>query len=207
MRRAHPRILSILAVLPATFLSACTHAPAGPDMPIKESTPMPTEERKATPQPKLNAEAALAKVLDLIRGGKSIADFTAEKVAEVTGLQMRHDGPNRFGAHEILTPEWWYSIEIDNATVNGPQFMFGFHPVEAGSAPSATPVCAMDFAAFSAQLESMGFARQTRYGEHGRVLSYQFYRTGLTVSVGTRGENDDSDENVRHQCVSIVTVN
>jgi hypothetical protein len=178
MRRARPRILPILAALSAASLSACTHAPAGSDTPINESTSMPTEERKATPQPKLDAETALAKVLELIRSSKSIDDFTAEKVAATTGLQMHPDGSDRFGASETLTAEWWYSIDMDRATLSGPKFIFAFHPTEAGSSPDATPICGMDFAAFSQALESGGFHRETRYGEHGRSTDTISSETG-----------------------------
>jgi hypothetical protein len=202
-----PRILPILVALSAASLSACTHAPNGTGTPIKENSPMSTDRNTVALQTRLGAETALSKVLELLRDSKSIQDFTAEKIAGITGLAMQAGGSGRFTASETLTPDWWYSIEMVKATVNGPQFMFGFHPAKPGSTPSATPVCGMDFTAFSDQLESMGFSKQVRHGEHGRILSYQFYRSGLAVTVGTRGENEESDENVRHQCVSTVTIN
>jgi hypothetical protein len=167
---------------------------------------MPTEERKATPQPKLDAEAALAKVLELIRGSKSIDDFTAEKVAAITGLQMHPDGPDRFGANEVLTTEWWYSIEMNRATLSGPKFMFAFYPVKPDSFPDATPICGMDFAAFSQALESSGFLRETRYGEHGRIDRYDFERDKLLVSVFPRGEASESPEKVTHHCIWMIIV-
>lgn len=202
---AHPRILPILAALSAVSLSACTHAPASSDIPIKESTPMPTEERKATPQPKLDAEAALAKVLELIRGSKNIRDFTAERLTKVTGLPMNFDG-TRFGAGETLTPEWRYGFYVNPDAMNGPLFMFDFDPVDGNATPPATPICELDFDAFARELEGMGFEQEVRYGEHNRIVAYDFYRPGMWVSVGEEGEDNEPPEKLAHRCIRSITI-
>lgn len=201
-----PRTPPFLATLLGATLCACAHTPAGINTPIKENTTMPMEERSSTTQPKLGAEAVLGKILELIRDSRSVDDFTAEKVAAVTGLQMHHDGPNRFGAHEILTPEWWYLISMDKTTMNGPQFMFDFHPVKPGTFPDATPICSMDFDAFSHALEGMGFIREVRYGEHGRIDAYDFQRPGLWVSVAVQGEANEPVEKISHHCVQMIII-
>lgn len=206
MRAAAPiPTLSLLVALGAS-LCACTHVPSTPDTTRKECE-MATEDR-GTPfaAPKLDAEAALSKVLELIRSSKGIDDFTPERISEVTGLRMNFDGPDRFGAGEQLTSEWNYSFYVNRTGMDGSQFMFSFDPSTIGQSPPATAICGMDFDAFATALEQMGFKKETWYAEHGRILKYTFDSSHMYVSVATEGENDAPADKLAHQCIRTVTV-
>jgi hypothetical protein len=187
-------------------LCACIHAPANQGA-TKERPEMPTIESGAYPaQQKLSAENVLSKVLDIIRNSRSIEDFTPEKISEVMGVGMTTYDQTRFGAGAALTPDWWYTLEMDSATIRGPQFMFGFHPDNPRKSPPATDICRMDFERFSSELEGMGLKKQTNYGEHGRIVDYKFESPHLLVSVGTEGEDNAPPEKAAHQCVRTVTI-
>lgn len=197
--------LSLLVALGAS-LCACAHISRAQDTPTEESE-MATEDQ-GTPAiaPKLDAETALSKVLELIRSSKGINDFTPDRISEVTGLRMNFDGPDRFGAGERLTPEWNYSFYVNRAGLGGPQFMFSFDPSIIGQSPPATAICGMDFNAFAKALEQMGFKKETWYAEHGRILKYTFDSSHMYVSVGTEGEDDAPPDRLAHQCIRTVTV-
>lgn len=65
-----------------------------------------------------------------------------------------------------------------------------FDPVP-GAPASPLPTGKPDFARFTEALESMGFSRHPRYGEHGRWRFDAFERQCLHVSVyiGARSDN------------------
>lgn len=157
--------------------------------------------------PKLDAPAALAKVLELIRTSEGIDDFTPERIAEVTGLRMNFDGQDRFGAGEQVGPDWNYSFYVNRAAMNGPQFMFSFDPSVLGQSPPATTICATGFDAFAMALEQMGFEKQVWYDEHGGVLKYTFDSESLRVGVGTQGEGGAPPDRPARECVRTVTIN
>jgi hypothetical protein len=201
-----PFTLPFLATLLGASMCACAHTPAGADTPIKENTTMPMEERSSTPpQPRHDAAAALSNVLELIRGSKSVRDFTAERLTAVTGLPMNFDGA-RFGAGETLTPEWRYGFYVNPDAMNGPLFMFYFDPVDSNATPPATLICKFDFDAFASELEGMGFEQEVRYGEHNRIVAYDFHRSGMWVSVGADGEDNEPAEKLAHRCIRSITI-
>lgn len=158
------------------------------------------------PQPKLDAEAVTLKVLELIRSSKNIADFTPERISEITGVEMKSYDENSYSATEVLTKRWRYVIDMSKATANGPQFMLGFFPAESGQSPPSSDICKTSFSSFSKELESSGFSRETTYGEHGMIINYLFDRDGLTVRASTIGNSDESDKNKR-ECVYMIVVN
>lgn len=200
-----PRTPPFLATLLCATLCACAHTPAGTDTPIKENTTMPMEERSSTLQPKLSAEAVLGKILELIRGSKSVREFTAERLTAVTGLPMNFDGA-RYGAGETLTPEWRYGFYVNPDAMNGPLFMFDFDPVDSNATPPATPICKPDFDAFARELEGMGFEQKVRYGEHNRIVAYDFYRDTMWVSVSVQGIADETTGRISNLCVRHITI-
>jgi hypothetical protein len=193
----------------AATLSACANTPPGGATALtKEKSKMSTSNHDAlSEKPRMNAETALSKVLDLIRSGAGIKDFTPERISEITGLQMNFDGPDRFGAGEKVTPYWNYSFYMNRASLNGAQFVFSFDPVSLGQSPPATDICRMDFDEFSSALEGMGFKKQVNYGEHGQVVNYKFDSPHMFVSVGTEGEDNEPHEKIAHQCVRTATIN
>lgn len=167
---------------------------------------MTTEANADSPQPKLDAEAVTRKVLELIKASKTIADFTPEKISEVTGVEMKPYDANSHSATEIVTSDWRYVFDMSKATVNGPQFMFGFFPAEPGRSPPSSDICKMSLSRFSSELEGAGFSRETTYGEHGMIVNYLFNRNGLTARVSTIGNPDAPDMDSK-ECIHLVVIN
>lgn len=198
--------LSLLVALGAS-LCACAHGSQTQET-TKEEPEMATEDQGSTAAPpKLDAEAVLSRILELVRSSKGIGDFTAERISQVTGLKMTFTGSNRFGAGEQVDDEWRYSIEMDKETVNGPQFMFSFDPVVNGQSPPSTGICKLDLAKFSSEMERLGFTPQTNYGEHGMIVSHGFDSDHMFVSVTTQGAGTRPSDGLTRECIRMVIIN
>lgn len=166
-------------------------------------TPNATAPQALAPQ--LDAERSLLRLLDLIRDSRTIDDMDADRLRTTFGVAFAADA-GRLGFGERLTGDWWSSFEFDPADTSGPRFEFGFRPDPPGTYPPLGDLCRIDFDRFAAELAEMGFLRETRRGEHGRVIHDLFQREGLTVTVYTRGEADDPPEKITHACVLRVLI-
>lgn len=208
MRAATPIPVLFLFAALAMAASARARTPGIHDS-DKEMPAMTATENRGEPAalPKLDAQAALAKVLDLIRTSKRIGDFTPERISDITGLRMNFDGPDRFGAGEQLSSDWSYAFEMDRKTVNGAQFMFSFDPAVPGAWPSPATICGTGFDAFAAALEQMGFRKDAWYGELGGILKHTFDNDLLHVGVMTMGDGNTSPGKAARTCVRMVIVN
>lgn len=158
--------------------------------------------------PKLNAEQALLRLLELIRSSHSIVDFTPERVSNVMGvtLNFAHDGSDRYGFGEAVTSRWDHGFGVDRTSKSAPYFDFSFNERPPSSDPPMTDICQMDFDGFAKSLEAMGFARQTFYGSHGSLGWDQFERPGLLVEVHPRGEANEPSDKISHDCVQMVII-
>lgn len=206
---ASPPSRRFVATAPACVLAFALAACANPSAPpaprsAQEESAMSSQAPAAKPlSPQLDAEQALQKLLDLLRGAHRIEDIDGAALARAFGVAFAsHDG--RLGFGEQITADWWTSIELDPKAPYGPRFEFGFRPNDPNAYPSASGLCALDFDRFAAELEKAGFQRETYRGEHGRVIHDTFTRDALKVTVETRGENDDSPEKIAHSCVKTV---
>jgi hypothetical protein len=201
--------------LPALFaalgLAACAHSPS-PDSPASPGSTKETSAMTSTAtasqafSPRLDAEQSLLRLLELIRGSKTIADITPERLHATFGVDFTVDS-GRSGFGERLTREWWSSLELDPSNPYGARFEFSFRPDQAGTYPPFSDICQVDFDRFAAELQKMGFSRETYRAEHNRVIHDLFQRDGLTVTVYTRGEADSPPEKITHACVQMVLVN
>lgn len=165
-----------------------------------------TRQNSTFTRPKLTAEQALVRLLELIRTTHKVKDFTPEKLTEVFGLEVWRDGPERYGLGEQATRDWWYSGQVYEVPGEGTKFRFDFYPVVPGANPDMTEVCQLDSDQFGAGLEAMGFSKTPSYGEHGRHLGHIFDRQGMRIDVRTRGEANDPLEKIAHKCVEMVTI-
>ena len=156
--------------------------------------------------PRLGAEQSLLRLLDLIRGSRTIQDIDAARLEQTFGVAFAADS-GRLGFGERLTGDWWSSFEFDPANPYGPRFEFSFRPDPPGTYPPLSDICRIDFDRFAAELEKMGFSRETYRAEHNRVIHDLFQRAGLTVTVHTRGEADNPPEKITHACVQMVLIN
>lgn len=156
--------------------------------------------------PRIDAEQSLLRLLELIRGSKTIQDIDAARLKQVFGVDFAmHAG--RLGFGERLDRDWWSSFEFDPTSAYGPRFEFAFRPDPPNANPAATAICALDYKAFAAELEAMGFRHETYRAEHNRIIHEQFERPGMTVKVYTRGEAEAPPEKIGHACVHMVLVN
>lgn len=189
----------VLPLLTALSLCACANAANTPSETVKETATMPTD-TPAIIQPKLTAEQALLRLLELIRTSKTIADFTPERLSDVMGVPVtpRSDG---YGFGEKVTPQWGHGFDVTPQR----RFDYGFspNPIPAPGTPDPpmTDLCQVDFDRFTAELEAMGFSRSHNYdsppsppiGEpalpHGRLMYDGFDRPGLGIEVYPEGEH------------------
>lgn len=167
-------------------------------------TPTATASQAFSPQ--LDAEQSLLRLLELIRGSKTVKDITAGRLQQTFGVAFAEDS-GRLGFGERLTKDWWSSFELDPAHPYGARFEFSFRPDPPGSYPPASAICAVDFDRFAAELQKMGFGRETYRAEHNRVIHDLFERPGMSVTVYTRGEADSPPEKITHACVQMVLIN
>lgn len=165
-----------------------------------------TGQDSAAINPKLNAEQVLLRLLELIRGSKSAADFTQEHMSKVMGVEISAYAPGSYGFGEQLTPDWWYSIEMREKPRTGARFNFNFN-TSPGTYPPMTDICQIDFDRFAAALEAMGFTRQKYYGEHGRYIKDWFERASMRIEVYPRGERVWTPEkDSGRACVQMVLI-
>lgn len=166
----------------------------------------PTATASQAFSPRLDAEQSLLRLLELIRGSKTVQDITPERLQQVFGVDFAV-ASGRSGYGERLTRDWWSSFELDPAHPYGARFEFSFRPDPPGTYPPLTAICSIDFDRFAAELQAMGFSRETYRAEHNRVIHDLFQREGLTVTVYTRGEADSPPEKITHACVQMVLIN
>lgn len=157
-------------------------------------------------QPKLTAEQALTRLLELIRTTHSIQDFTPKKLTEVFGQELWADGPDRYGFGEQITQRWSHGWEVYKNPLEGMQFSFSFTPLPPGTFQDMTDICQIDFDQFGAALKTMGFSKTPDYGEHGRLMNHTFDRPGMRVKLYPRGEANEPPEKIAHDCVEMVII-
>jgi len=195
----------------ALGLAACAHAPS-PDSSASpgsiQETPAMTSTATASQafSPRLDAEQSLLRLLEMIRGSKTVQDITADRLQQTFGVEFTV-ASGRSGFGERLTRDWWSSIELDPDHPYGARVEFSFRPDQAGTYPPLTDICKVDFDRFAAELQKMGFSRETYRAEHNRVIHDLFQRDGLSVTVYTRGEADNPPEKITHACVQMVLIN
>ncbi|MEA9757446.1 hypothetical protein [Xanthomonas campestris] len=154
------------------------------------------------------AQEALERVLELIRTSASIESFTADHVSPAMGQSVQHrdDGSGRFGASGVLTRDWNYGFGVNRTEVKGTWFEYLFLPNPPEASPSMSGICQLDFEAFAAHLEKMGFSRQRNLVEDGRWMSEIFQRPGMRVELFPRGKADEPLARTTRQCVEWVQV-
>ena len=199
VRRATP-LFAILA------LSACVHSSAAqrPSQSAKEATEMTASSDPRHTAPTLDAEQALARLLSLIRDTRSVEEFTRERLAAAFGVDISRLAPGYWGAGGALSPQWSYSIEMRETADAAARFSFGFN--SAAGAPPIDALCALDYASFASELESMGFVRSSQHAAHGRFVNDWFDRPGMRVAVYPLGEPRRADGKPARVCVKTVRI-
>ena len=175
-------------------------APGQPHDHVKEKHAMTTS--AATDS--LSASQALQRTLELIRGSKSVADITPESMQGAFGVPVKKVDSEEFGYGQRLPGNWAFSIMRQDVDGEG-RVDLNFDPLP-GTQAALKDICEPDFARFTAELESMGFARHSAHGEHNRWTYDAFERPGMRVEVYPEMEHADNGEPTGPTCVKMVLV-
>ncbi|OXI30864.1 hypothetical protein CFB89_24000 [Burkholderia sp. AU16741] len=154
----------------------------------------------------LTATQALQGMLELIQGSHRVTDITPETVHRLFGVQTQALGQDEFGYGQRLQGNWAFSLQRLTRGDTGPRMDLIFDPIPGTPASPLPATCEPDFARFTGALESMGFRRQSRYGEHGRWISDVFERQGMSVEVFPLRASADNGEPLGPTCVKMVLV-
>ncbi|PPT76580.1 hypothetical protein XaplCFBP3122_09025 [Xanthomonas arboricola pv. populi] len=199
----------LYTLLATLALGACAHTAATPaPATVTETHAMtsssPTHASSATP----TAEGLLSRLLELIKGSKTISDLTPEYLSSTMGQAVHNvkDDDRRYRAFGVLTNDWSYGFGLEETKLDGRWFEFRFDRNTAGASPPMTEICRLDFDSFTKQLEKMGFARERNVVEDGRWMSDFFTRPGMRIEVFPRGEAAEPQELVAHKCVEWVYI-
>ena len=175
-------------------------APGQPHDHVKEKHAMTTS--AATDS--LSASQALQRTLELIRGSKSVADITPESMQGAFGVPVKKVDAEEFGYGQRLPGNWAFSIMRQEVDGEG-RVDLNFDPLP-GTQAALKDICEPDFARFTAELESMGFARHSAHGEHNRWTYDAFERPGMRVEVYPEVAHADNGEPTGPTCVKMVLV-
>lgn len=160
--------------------------------------------------PSLTAKEISQRVIKLIKSIKTIKDLSPENIERVMKIKVnfRQENRNRYGfAGSVADSSWLYSLQAypyplgKNEETDTLSFSFWNKTENA----EMKPVCAVDFDFYSKELKKAGFSAEQYYGEHGRLLWWNFSRAGnVSAQISFNGE---SPENAGHKCVTMVILN
>lgn len=197
-------------------LSACAHTPVPPGpMMAKEAPAMNTSSSEAfrphdlAEYPEITPEEMGRRFLDLAGSLESFDDLTEERVREVTRLPLQFSPGAGGPALNMHLPEsgWYYGVwyyENPASDIKSASLEFSNKEDERAD---MEPVCGMDFDAYEAALERMGFAPQgPLVDEIGRLISLQYARNDVLVVIVERRESDEPDDKLHHACVESISI-
>lgn len=154
----------------------------------------------------LTATQALQRMLELIQASNRVTDITPETVRRIFGVQTEASSEDGFGYGQRLQGNWAFSLQRWARDDTGPRVDLIFDPIPGTQASPLPTTCEPDFAQFTRALESMGFSRQPRYGEHGRWIFDAFERQGMSVEVSPLRASAGNGEPLGPTCVKMVLV-
>ena len=150
----------------------------------------------------LTAEEIGHRVLKLIDTIHSVDDISPAHIEKVMGVKVEFNAkdPNDYGFGGKLTNEWSYGF----GSLTDPN---GAKPTRLGLSfddqthnnADVTPICKLDYNAYSKFLTDSGFEKSTNYAEHGRILSFSFTRSPVSVEISISGDD-------KRTCVSMLTI-
>jgi hypothetical protein len=180
-------------------------------LPIAAQNDLPPDDSNA---PALTAEEISKRMIELIKFIKTKEDISPENIERMMKINVKFNKKERqnygFGGLVEGATNWAYNLSAypypskDNKetdTVN-----FSFNPLtddEKTPRDDYAPVCTVDFDAYSRELKAAGFSSAPYYGEHGRLLWWNFSRGAVSAQITAYGENE---KRVNHKCVSMLTI-
>ncbi|MFZ6743054.1 hypothetical protein ACO0LC_07525 [Undibacterium sp. JH2W] len=156
--------------------------------------------------PTMTAEEASRRMLDLIGNIKTAEDFSAKKLEIAMGLKVYFDDKNlrKYGVGAKITDTWFFNISVILSKEDSKRgrLIFSFDD-QTHNYADMTPVCQVDLDAYKKRLTELGFQSEAYYGEHNRLIYWNFSRDNIDLQISFNGE---SMEKVKHNCVSILVV-
>lgn len=149
----------------------------------------------------------VARLLQLLRNSRDLGDFTPERVSKAFDVEVRAAG-DTFGYGFEVTSDW---IQNFDYSAKYKRFRFGFDPVHAGKNPEMNGVC-YQLDRLASELEAMGFSKEEKRGEHGRLMNYSFQRVRdgipeMRIEVMPHGEREAADgKGIGRTCVRTVYI-
>lgn len=154
----------------------------------------------------LTAEEIGHRVLKLIDGIHDIDDISPAHLERVFGMMVtvNPSDPNDYGYDGKLTDAWTYSFgSVPDLKGGKPsQLRLSFYD-ETHKGADMTPICGLDLDGYKRILTAAGFKATPYYGEFGRLVSWDFARGKVAVTINVRGE---SEAKATHSCVSVLTL-
>ena len=187
--------------------------------------------------PQLTPEEIGRRFLKLVDSLKTFDDLTLEHIQEVMGLQMTPSPDPRRRFFNIYLPEsgWYYGLYYkDDPRSDRRNLVYEFNNRPAGQEHNEhyadmAPVCGLDFHAYVAELEKMGFVEREDLAQYdspmppsiinaeGEVIGYEerrffrlpgytFTRDKVGVLIRERRQTYTSEEEQPRFCVEAISV-
>lgn len=163
----------------------------------------------------LTAEEISSRMIELVKSIKNKEDITPASIERLMKIKMKFDEKKLqsygFGGNIKGTSKWGYNLSAYSYPGKEKQetdsLNFSFNPLiddESVKKDDYAPVCAVDFDAYSKELIDAGYSSVPYYGEHNRLLWWNFSRGTVSVQITAYGE---SEKQVNHQCVNMLVIN
>lgn len=168
---------------------------------------METSHQNVSPEvPQMSAEEISKRMLDLIGKIKTAEDISAKNLEMATGLKVYFDTANsrEYGTGAKITDIWFFNISVISSDKEDKpsRLIFSFDD-QTHSDADMTAICQIDFDAYAKRLTESGFQSEPYYGEHNRLIYWNFSRGKVRLQISIRGE---SKEKAMHNCVSMIVI-
>lgn len=154
--------------------------------------------------PTFTAEEISRRILKLITSINKIEQISPKNLEKIIGGKIIFDeeNRNRYGyAGKITDSDWFYQIfsltELNGETSRRLEFSF---EKQDDKEDDLAPVCNFTYENFKKELVATGFSVKPFYGEHGRLLYWQFEKENIEVKI-------KSYKYEKNECVKTLWIN
>jgi hypothetical protein len=146
------------------------------------------------------------RLADLIRSVRTPDDFSAERIAALTGLPVGVDpeDSHRYGVGIRLDDAWACNLATIPDRKGGPpkRFVFSYDDIGQHRA-HPVPASAPEFEDFARTLRDAGYEQSAIDGPRGALYGHRFIRDGVEVDVHTERE-DPKAADIRFRVARVV---
>ncbi|TLX22690.1 hypothetical protein [Thermomonas fusca] len=159
-------------------------------------------------RPRISVEQAWLGLRELIRNSSSTRDITLKRVEEALRVEFTKEGDD-YVFQERISPGWSHHLSIaahQDGSISELEYSLDAEDITQYS--NAQPVCIIDVDRISADLRAMGFGsvRVESKQQSGTVFGYDFFREGMTISIGSQDESGDPEGNSGRACLRNLTI-